>query len=409
MATFWSDVRFAARSLRKAPAFTSLAILVLAVGIGTTGAIFSLIDTTLIRPLPFADPDRLVMLWEHPPSYARNRVAPLNFLDWSEQNHVFASMAAIAGGGRVLAGTTGAAERLAGQSVTTAFFDVLGIKPVAGRTFIPDDAIPQPNVVVVSERFWRTHLDADAGAVGRTVRLDGLPFTVVGVVPASFQILFPSDIWTPFPPRRTPEQRRQHYLQVIARLGPGRTIDDARSDMRLVADNIAQVSPETNRNWTVTVEPLRQALVSDELRTTSLVLGGVVMFVLLMACANVANLLLARGVGRAREMAVRAAIGGSARQIARLLLTESVLLATLGGAAGLVLSWAALRGASSVVPAGLVPGGFGLGFDARITLFAAALTGLTGVLFGLAPAWHAARTPLTHALASGGRSSSHTG
>jgi putative ABC transport system permease protein len=409
MATFWSDVRFAARSLRKAPAFTSLAILVLAVGIGTTSAIFSLIDTTLIRPLPFADPDRLVMLWEHPPSYARNRVAPLNFLDWSEQNHVFASMAAIAGGGRVLTGTTGTAERLAGQSVTTAFFDVLGIKPVAGRTFIPDDAIPQPNVVVVSERFWRTHLDADAGAVGRTVRLDGLPFTVVGVVPASFQILFPSDIWTPFPPRRTPEQRRQHYLQVIARLGPGRTIDEARSDMRLVADNIAQVSPETNRNWTVTVEPLRQALVSDELRTTSLVLGGVVMFVLLMACANVANLLLARGVGRAREMAVRAAIGGSARQIVRLLLTESVLLATLGGAAGLVLSWAALRGASSVVPPGLLPEGFGLRFDARITLFAAALTGLTGVLFGLAPAWHAARTPLTHALASGGRSSSHTG
>src|SRR6266487_1111318 len=402
MATFWSDVRFAARSLRKAPAFTSLAILVLAAGIGTTSAIFSLIDTTLIRPLPFADPDRLVMLWEHPPSYARNRVAPLNFLDWSEQNHVFASMAAIAGGGRVLTGTTGTAERLAGQSVTTAFFDVLGIKPVAGRTFIPDDAIPQPNVVVVSERFWRTHLDADAGAVGRTVRLDGLPFTVVGVAPASFQILFPSDIWTPFPPRRTPEQRRQHYMQVIARLGPDRTIDNARSDMRLVADNIAQVSPETNKNWTVTIEPLRQALVSDELRTTSLVLGGVVLFVLLMACANVANLLLARGVGRAREMAVRAAIGGSARQIVRLLLTESVLLATLGGAAGLVLSWAALRAASSVVPPGLLPEGFGLRFDARITLFAAALTGLTGVLFGLAPAWHAARTPLTHALASGG-------
>src|SRR6266496_747786 len=138
MATFWSDVRFAARSLRKAPAFTSLAILVLAIGIGTTSAIFSLIDTTLIRPLPFADPDRLLMLWEHPPGYARNRVSPLNFLDWSEQNHVFASMAAIAGGGRVLTGTTGSAERLAGQSVTTAFFDVLGIKPVAGRTFIPD-------------------------------------------------------------------------------------------------------------------------------------------------------------------------------------------------------------------------------------------------------------------------------
>jgi putative ABC transport system permease protein len=409
MATVWSDIRFASRSLRRAPAFTSLAILVLAVGIGTTSAIFSLIDSTLIRPLPFADPDRLLMLWEHPPGYARNRVSPLNFLDWSEQNHVFGSMAAIAGGGRVLTGTTGVAERLAGQAVTPAFFDVLGIKPLAGRTFVPDDAHPQPNVVVVGERFWRTHLDGDAGAVGRTIRLDGQPFTVIGIVPASFQILFPSDLWTPFPPRRTPEQRRQHYLQVIARLKPGRTIDDARADMRLVAENIAHDAPETNRNWTVTLEPLQKALVGDELRATSLILGGVVMFVLLMACANVANLLLARGVGRAREMAVRAAIGSSAGQIVRLLMTESVLLAMLGGAAGLVLSWVALRGAPSVVPPGLLPEGIGLRFDARITLFAAALTGLTGALFGLVPACHAARTPLTQALASGGRSSTGTG
>src|SRR6266576_6706104 len=140
MATFWSDVRFAARSLRKAPAFTSLAILVLAVGIGTTSAIFSLIDTTLIRPLPYADPDRLVMLWEHPPGYARNRVSPLNFLDWSEQNRAFASMAAVAGGGRTLTSASGVAERIPGQSVTTAFFDVLGIKPIAGRAFVPEDA-----------------------------------------------------------------------------------------------------------------------------------------------------------------------------------------------------------------------------------------------------------------------------
>jgi len=397
------DLRYAVRSLGKAPGFSALAVLVLAVGIGATSAIFSLIDGTLIRPLPFADPDRLLMLWEHPPGYARNRVSPLNFFDWSEQNHTFTSMAAVSGGGRTLTSTSGVAERVPGQSVTTAFFDVLGIAPIAGRTFVADDAVPQPSVVVISERFWRSHLDGDPAAIGRVLRLDGQPFTLIGIVPASFQILFPAGIWTPFPPRRTPEQRRQHYLQVIARLRPNTTIDQARSDMDVVAQNIARISPETNKNWTVTIEPLRNAIVSGEVRSTSLVLGGVVAFVLLMACANVANLLLARGIGRAREIAVRAALGASRGQIVRLLLSESVVLAAIGGAAGLALSWAALRVAPSVVPPGLLPEGIPLRFDVRVTIFAAALTCLTGVLFGMAPAWHAARTPLRDTLSSGGR------
>src|SRR5262245_37963838 len=281
MSTLVSELRYIVRSLRKAPGFSALAVLVLAVAIGATSAIFNLIDGILIRPLPLANPDRLVMLWEHAPGYAYNRVSPLNFLDWSEQNHAFASMAAVSGGGRTLTGAAGVAERIPGQSVTTAFFDVLGIKPIAGRTFVADDAIPQPNVVVVSERFWRGRLDSDPAAVGEVLRLDGQPFTVIGIVPASFQILFPADIWTPFPPRRTPEQRRQHYMQVVARLRPGTTIDHARGDMDLVAQNIARIAPATNKDWGVTIEPLRNALVSGEIRSTSLVLGGVVAFVLL--------------------------------------------------------------------------------------------------------------------------------
>ena len=253
-----SDIRYAVRSLWKARGFSILAVLVLAIGIGATGAVFSLIDGTLIRPLPFADPGRLLMLWEHPPGYARNRVSPLNFADWTEQNHTFASMAAVAGGGRTLSNATGVAERVPGQSVTTAFFDVLGIAPIAGRTFVAADMLPQPAVVVISERFWRSRLNRDPAAVGRVLRLDGQPFTIVGVVPASFQILFPAEIWTPFPLRRTPEQRRQHYLQVIGRMRPGVTIDQVQSDMALVAERIAAVSPETNKNWTVTVEPLHE-------------------------------------------------------------------------------------------------------------------------------------------------------
>ena len=398
-----SDVRYALRSLWKARGFSSLAVLVLAVGIGATSAIFSLIDGTLIRPLPFADPDRLLMLWEHPPGYARNRVSPLNFQDWAEQNHAFSAMAAVAGGGRTLTNSSGAAERVPGQAVTTAFFDVLGIAPLAGRTFVPDDMAAQQAVVVIGERFWRSHLAGDPAAVGKLLRLDGQPFTVIGIVPASFQILFPADLWTPFTLRRTPEQRRQHYLQVIARLRPGVTIDQARSDMALVADGIARIAPDTNKNWTVTIEPLRDAIVGGEVRSTSMVLGGVVLFVLLMACANVANLLLARGIGRAREIAVRAALGASRRQIARLLVCESLVLATLGGVAGTMLSWAALTAAPSLIPPGLIPEGIVLSFDARVTVFAAVLTGLTGILFGLAPAWQAMRRAPGEALAIGGR------
>ena len=404
MSTLPGDVRYALRSLRKAPGFAMLAVLVLAAGIGATSAIFSLIDGTLIRPLPYADADRLLMLWEHPPGYARNRVSPLNFLDWSEQNRSFAAIAAVAGGGRTLTTSSGVAERVPGQAVTTAFFDVLGIKPIAGRMFVPDDEA-QSNVVIVSERFLRSHLPADAGAVGRVLRLDGQPFTIIGIVPARFQILFPADIWTVFRPQRTPEQRRQHYLQVIARLRPGLTIEAARSDMDVVAANIARVAPETNKGWTVRIEPLRDALVSGELRSTSLVLGGVVGFVLLMACANVANLLLARGIGRGREMAVRAALGASRGQIARLLFVESIVLAALGGAAGLAVSWTALGAAPAFVPPGLLPEGIPMRFDARVAFFTTALTCLTGILFGMAPAWHAARTAPGEMLSAGGRAS----
>jgi putative ABC transport system permease protein len=399
------DLRDAVRSIRKAPGFAALAALVLGVGIGATSGIFSLVDGALIRPLPFPEPDRLVMLWEHPPGYARNRVSPLNFADWTEQNHAFAAMAAVVGAGRTLTVDGSAAERIPSQAVTPAFFDMFGVAPIAGRTFVADDATAQPNVVVVSEGFWNRHLDGDPHAIGRAIRLDGQLYTVIGVVPKTFQVLYSAELWTPFTVRRTPEQRRQHYLQVIARLRPGVSIDEARSDMAVVAANIARAAPETNKDWTVTIDSLHAAIVGADLRSTSIVLGGVVAFVLLMACANVANLLLARGVGRARELAVRASLGASGRDIARLLFVESLALAVLGGAVGLAVSWAALRVAPSLVPPELMPVGLALAFDARVALFTTALTCLTAVLFGIAPAWHAARTPLGESLAAGGRAS----
>ena len=271
---------------------------------------------------------------------------------------------------------------------------MLGVRPIAGVTFAADDAAQRRTLVVLSERLWRIRFGGDPAIIGRAITLDGQPYTIVGVVPAGFQILYPADMWTLFAVRRSPEQRRQHYMQVVGRLKPGATLEQARADMAGVADRIAVVSPETNKGWGVTIEPLRDAIVGPELRTTSLVLAGVVAFVLLMACANVANLLLARGLGRSREIAVRAALGGSRWRIIQQLLTESLLLAAIGGACGLALAWAAVRAAPSLIPPGTLPQAIVLAFDARVAVVAAMLTLGTALLFGLVPAWQASSVPL---------------
>jgi putative ABC transport system permease protein len=259
VSAFWQDVRYAGRSLRKAPGFTVVAAIVLALGIGANSAVFSLADAALLRPLPFDDPDRLTMLWEHSPRYAYNRVSPLNFLDWSEQNRAFSRMAAVSGGGRTLTGLGGAAERIPGQAVTAAFFDVLGVAPLAGRTFAAEDDTPKPTVVIIGEQFWRTHFGADPELVGRTIALDGQPFTVIGVMPERFQLLARADLWTLFPPRRSPEQRAPHYMQVVGRLKPGVSLEQARADMAEVAQRIAEAAPDTNKGWGVRHRRLRAA------------------------------------------------------------------------------------------------------------------------------------------------------
>ena len=396
------DLRYAARVLLRAPGFTALAAAVLALGIGANSAIFSVVDAALLRPLPYHQPDRLVMLWEHAPGYIHNRTSPLNFLDWHDRNTVFAAMAAVSGGSRTLQ-TSGGAERIPGQSVTQEFFSLLRIPLIAGRAFAPDDDRTRADVVVIGERLWRTRFNADPAIVGATIPLDGKPFTVIGVAPARFQILYQSDLWTLMTPKRSPEQRRMHYLQVLGRLKPDVTIDQARSAMAVIAAQIAEISPATNKDWGVTIDPLRESIVGAELRTTSLVLAGVVFFILLMACANVASLMLARGAARTREMAVRAALGAGGKRLAKQVLTESLLLSALGGAGGLGLAWILIRTVPRLIPEGALPAGLALSLDLRVVAFTAGVSLATGLLFALAPVWQLSGGSLAGAMREGGR------
>ncbi len=402
MRTLAHDLRYALRLLRRSPGFTAAAALVLALGIGANSAVFSVVDAALLRPLPFRQPEQLTALWEHPPGYDRNRVSPLNFLDWHDQNDVFTSLAAYAGGNRTLKTGSGV-EQIPGQAVTSEFFDVFGLQPVAGRFFRADDLKGSARMVVLSERIWRERFGGDPKLVGRTLELDGDAYTVLGIVPGRFRMFWDADLWTLYVLRRSPEQRRMHYLGVIGRRKPGVSMERAQSAMDAIAAHIAEIAPDTNKGWGIKVEPLRESLVGRELRTTTLVLAAVVGFVLLMACANVANLMLARATRRAREMAVRVSLGAGQARIVRQLLTESLVLACLGGALALVLAWSMIRAAPALLPQGTLPLGLELELDWRVAGFAAAATLGSGLLFGLVPAWRVARASLAEALRGGGR------
>src|SRR5262249_19920154 len=385
------DVKFAMRQMRRSPAFTLVAAITLALGIGANTAIFALVDATLLRPLPFPDPDRLVMAWESSDTTLRGRVAPLKLLDWNDRNHTFEKLAGYipSVGGMVMAGADGTAETVPRQWVTAGIFDVLGITPLARRTFLPADETPQSSAVVLSEGFWRTRFGADPTVVGRQIRLDGSPFTIVGVMPREAQLLGSSSIWALIAIPRAPGARAPRVLQVIGRLKHGVALEAASSEMTTIAGGLAQEFPATNNGRGVRLEPLRNALIGSELRLTSVLFLGVVGFVLLICCANVANLLLARATVRARELAIRSALGAGRRRVVRQLMTESLVLALLGGSLGLAVGAAILNAAPSVIPEGLLPGAVMLTFDARVAAFCAAAALLVGLVFGLAPAWQA--------------------
>ena len=395
------DVKFAFRQLRAAPVFAAIAVTTLALGIGGNSAIFALVDATLLRPLPYANPDRLVTIWETSDTTSRSFASPPNMLDWNGRSRTFAKIAGFTPnvGGMVMAGRDGNAETVSRQWVTAGIFDVLGVKTIAGRTFLPEDEGKRRYVIVMSESLWESRFNRDPAIVGREIKMDGILWTVVGVVPKTFEILGRTSVWAMRPLGNMPPRvRGQYMLQVVGRMKPGIGISAAQADLSAVADGLAREFPQTNRGRGVRLEPMHDSMIGCDLKVTSMLFLGVVGFVLLICCANVANLLMARASARTRELAVRAALGAGRRRIIRQLLTESLVLSVIGGGLGIAIGAAILRGAPALIPPGLLPGTVTLAFDLRVVGFCVAAALTIGVLFGLAPAWQATSISTTAAM-----------
>jgi predicted permease len=403
------DIRFGFRMLAKNPIVTLVALLALTLGIGANTAIFSVVHAVMLGSLPYNDADRLAVVWEKRPENDQNVINLGNFTDWKKQNNVFSDMAAFFDYRSQVIGD-GPPEEIASQAATPSLFSLLGVSPIKGRAFTEEDAKQgAPAVVVIGYGLWQRRYGGDQGIVGRTISLDSTPATIVGVMPPDFgwhvrkasRTRKSAEIWSPWQLTEQMIQRRGRFAMSVARLKPGVTFPQAQSEMDTIAARLRQQYPEFNTNWGVTVVPVRTQF-SGDLRKPLWILLGAVVFVLLIACANVANLLLARATARKKEIAVRIGLGASRWRIVRQLLTESILLSAIGGALGLLVAVWGTRALIAMGPPSLVSLR-DVGVNMSVLGFTLGIALLTGIIFGLVPAFEAARFNFNDSLKEGGK------
>ena len=408
MNTLLQDLRYGARMLVKAPGFAFVAIATIALGIGANTAIFSVVNALLLRPLPYPKAHELVMVWQDMRARSgpvKEWATPGNFADWKNSG-VFASASAIQGWQPSLTGS-GEAEAIRGEQVTFEYFNVLGVSPAAGRSFRSEDDQPtSPRVAVMGHSLWQRRFGSDPNIIGRSIVLGGEPHEIIGIMPATFRpaINQNAEIWRPRRLNLANPSRGAVVLRVVARIKADTSLEQTRSAASLLGAQLAKAYPDSNSDTTIGVTTLHSEAVGD-IRLGLWVLLGAVAFVLLIACANVANLLLARASARGREIAVRLALGAGRKRLIRQLLTESVLLAAIGGFVGVLLGGWAIDALVTIAPQG-APRNAAVGLDATVLWFAVALTAATGMLFGLVPALQASTSDVTPALKSGGRGAS---